>query len=166
MFTLGFHHRNRGRQVRRVLIERAQEHEDVVGSRAIDEIAIGHRLVVVRRQDQEFSALAAVGSWLTVGSAGSTLMTRFHTTRHFRRTGRIGFSRAMSFAGYSTRRRCLHGRRSGQGRRIYCRCERDRSQCQPLPWQGAGRDWVGRARKANTRERVSCCSRTRGRAQS
>jgi hypothetical protein len=39
-----------------------------------------------------------------------------------------------------TRRRCLHGRRSGQRRRICCRCERDGSQCQPLPWQGAGRD--------------------------
>ena len=36
------------------------------------------------------------------GSAGSTLMTRFHTIRHFRRIDFTGSGRAMSFAGYSS----------------------------------------------------------------
>lgn len=39
-------------------------------------------------------------TWLTVGSAGSNLMTRFRTIRHSRRIASIGFGRAMSFAGY------------------------------------------------------------------
>src|SRR5262249_39184502 len=59
------HERDRGRQVVRVLIERTQEYENVVGGGAIDEVALGRRLVVAGRQDQELAALAAVRSGQT-----------------------------------------------------------------------------------------------------
>jgi Transposase domain (DUF772) len=43
-----------------------------------------------------------VGYCYGLGSAGSTLMTRFRTIRHSRRTDFTGSGRAMSFAGYSS----------------------------------------------------------------
>ena len=57
--------------------------------------------------------------------------------------------------------------RPGQGRGVRRRRQRDGGQCQPLPWQSAGRDRVGRAGTPDARgQGISRGARSRDRTQS
>src|SRR5262245_36154828 len=58
-----FHQRNRGRKILRILVEGAEEDEQIVRAAAIDIVPVRNIAAVTWRQNEELSPFAGVRTW-------------------------------------------------------------------------------------------------------